>query len=115
MMMNFFKSLFGGGGTVITPEQYQQEFKQAKKPHMLIDVRTPEEFNSGHIPGAVNIDVQVLQQRLKQIPRDKAVVLYCRSGNRSASAAGMLQRAGYTEVFDLGGIGAWARAGLPVK
>jgi rhodanese-related sulfurtransferase len=116
MMMDFFRSLFGGSaGTVITPEQYQQDFKQAKKPHTLIDVRTPEEFNGGHIPGAINIDVQVLEQRMKEIPQDKAVVLYCRSGNRSSTAAGMLQRAGYTDVFDLGGIGAWARAGLPIK
>ena len=114
-MMDFFRSIFGGSGTVLTPEQYQQDFKQAKKPHMLIDVRTPEEFRSGHIPGAINIDVQTLQQRLKDIPSDKAVVLYCRSGNRSATAAGILQRAGYTDVFDMGGIGAWTRAGLPIK
>lgn len=114
-MMDFFRSLFGGAGTVISPEQYQQDFKQAKKPHVLIDVRTPEEFKSGHIPGAINIDVGVLQQRLKDIPSNKAVVVYCRSGNRSASAAGMLQRAGYTDIYDLGGIGAWSRAGLPIK
>jgi rhodanese-related sulfurtransferase len=115
-MMDLFKSLFGGSsGTVITPQQYQQDFAHAKKPHVLIDVRTPEEFNSGHIPGAINIDVQVLPRRMQEIPANKAVVLYCRSGNRSATAAGMLQRAGYGDVYDLGGIGAWARAGLPVK
>lgn len=115
-MMDLFRSLFGGSsGTVITPQQYQHDFAQAKKPHILIDVRTPEEFRGGHIPGAVNIDVQALAQRMNEIPANKAIVLYCRSGNRSATAAGMLQRAGYADVYDLGGIGAWARAGLPVK
>jgi rhodanese-related sulfurtransferase len=114
-MMNLFRTLMGGGGTVISPDQYQTDFAKPRKPHVLIDVRTPEEFGSGHIPGAINIDVQVLTQRLQDIPRDRPVVLYCRSGNRSATAAGMLQRAGYGEVFDLGGIGAWARAGLPIK
>ena len=114
-MMDFFRSLFGGAGTAITPEQYQQDFKQAKKQHVLVDVRTPEEFKSGHIPGAINIDVQAFGRRMNEIPQNKAVVLYCRSGNRSASAAGMLQRAGYTDIYDLGGIGAWARAGLPIK
>ena len=74
-----------------------------------------DRFQSGHIPGALNIDVQVLPTRLKDVPKDKPVVLYCRSGNRSASAAGMLQRAGYTEIYDLGGIGAWAQAGFPIR
>ncbi len=114
-MMNLFRSIMGGGGTLISPAQYQQDFAKAKKAHTLIDVRTPNEFRTGHIPGAINIDVQILAGRLKDVPPGKPVVLYCRSGNRSASAAGMLRRAGYAEVFDLGGIGAWAQAGLPVK
>lgn len=113
-MFDFFRTLMGGGNT-ISAEQYQQDYVAAKKPHMLIDVRTPEEFRSGHIPGAINIDVQVLMSKLNKVPQDKTVVLYCRSGNRSASAAGMLKRAGYTDVLDLGGIGAWVRAGFPVK
>lgn len=105
----------GSAGRVISPNQYKVEFADANKPHVLIDVRTPEEFKSGHIPGAVNIDVQVLPQRLAEIPRDKAVVLYCRSGNRSNYAAHLLQRAGYTEVYDLGGIGDWRAAGYPIR
>ena len=114
-MMNLLRSLMGGAGTVISPQQYKQDFSAPKRAHTLIDVRTAMEFQSGHIPGALNIDVQVLSARLKDVPKDKPVVLYCRSGNRSASAAGLLQGAGYTEIYDLGGIGAWAQAGFPIR
>lgn len=114
-MMNLLRNLMGGAGTVISPQQYKQDFSAPKRAHTLIDVRTPMEFQSGHIPGALNIDVQVLPARLKDVPKDKPVVLYCRSGNRSASAAGVLQRAGYTEIYDLGGIGAWAQAGFAIR
>lgn len=115
-MLNLLKSLMGGSaGTAISPTRYKTEFADARKPHVLIDVRTPEEFKSGHIPGAINIDVQVLAQRLQDIPHDKAVVLYCRSGNRSSYAAHILQRAGYAEVYDLGSIGDWRAAGYPIR
>ncbi|MCS7055692.1 MAG: rhodanese-like domain-containing protein [Thermoflexales bacterium] len=115
-MLSLLKSLIGGSaGITLSPAQYKAEFADARKPHVLIDVRTPEEFKSGHIPGAINIDVQVLPQRLEEIPRDKAVVLYCRSGNRSSYAAHLLRRAGYTDVYDLGGIGEWRAAGYPVR
>ncbi|MCS7088689.1 MAG: rhodanese-like domain-containing protein [Thermoflexales bacterium] len=113
-MFQFLKR-FGFSNNVLTPQQYQQEFKLANRPHVLIDVRTPEEFRMGHIPGAKNIDVQVIGQRLKDIPQDKPVVLYCRSGSRSAIAASILRSAGYTEVYDLGGIGDWQAAGFPIE
>jgi len=96
----------------ISPAEYMAQF--AGTPHFLLDVRTPEEFAGGHLDGAANINVQELQSRLSEIPRDQPVVLYCRSGNRSAQAAQMLQAAGFTGVYDLGGIIAWEQAGLPV-
>lgn len=98
---------------VIDPARYQNEFSSA--PHLLLDVRTAEEFASGHIPGAVNISIQELSSRLSEVPTDLPVVLYCRSGNRSAQALGLLQGAGYTNVYDMGGIIAWQAAGLPVE
>jgi rhodanese-related sulfurtransferase len=99
----------------LSPSQYQAEFSQPKAPHLLVDVRTAGEFQEGHIPGAVNIDLQRLAQRLGEIPRDQPVVLYCRSGSRSATAAGLLARAGYVHVYDLGGIITWRAQGLPVR
>ena len=67
-----------------------------KQAHTLVDVRTAEEFSSGYIPGAINIAVQELSGKLNKIPKDKPVVVYCRSGNRSAHAAQTLLAAGYS-------------------
>jgi rhodanese-related sulfurtransferase len=101
--------------TRLTPGEYQTQFVQPKTPHLLVDVRTAGEFAGGHIPGAVNIDLQQLSSRLNEIPRDQPVVLYCRSGSRSATAARLLGQQGYEHVYDLGGIIAWQRQGLPVR
>jgi rhodanese-related sulfurtransferase len=72
----------------------------------LLDVRTPEEFARGHVDGALNIPVQALADEMSRVPRDRAVVVYCRSGRRSATAAGLLAEAGYA-VRDLGPMSAW--------
>ncbi len=74
----------------------------------LVDVRMPDEFASGHVPGAVNIPVHEIKSRLAEIgPPTTKVVVYCRSGSRSASAAYTLQKAGYANVYDLGPASAW--------
>ena len=99
----------------ITPADYQSQFVSTGAPHLLVDVRTAEEFASGHIHGAVNIPVEELPQRLSEVPRDEMVVLYCHSGRRSGIASGILSDAGYTQIRDLGGINAWIDAGLPVE
>ncbi|MDW8395367.1 MAG: rhodanese-like domain-containing protein [Anaerolineae bacterium] len=113
-MFQFLKFLTGTAQGTLSPKQYHEMFKASDRPHVLIDVRSREEFKGGHIPGAVNIDVQEIDRRLSEIPRDKPVVLYCRSGSRSAIAASILKRAGFAEVYDLGGIGDWQAAGYPV-
>jgi phage shock protein E len=100
---------------LIGPHEYQAQFAEAGRSHLLLDVRTPEEFAGGHIPGSVNISLQTLAQRLDEIPRNQPVVIYCRVGNRSAEAAEILQTAGYREVYDLGGIVGWAARGYPVQ
>jgi phage shock protein E len=99
----------------IKPKEYQSAFVEASTPHLLVDVRTPQEFNSGYIEGAVNIPLQELAQRADEIPTDQPVVLYCRSGNRSSNAARMLSNAGYEQVYDLGGVIDWQRQGLPLQ
>lgn len=74
---------------------------------LLLDVRTAEEYGAGHLAGAVNIPVQQLAERLSEVgTRERPVVVYCRSGGRSAQAASLLQRAGY-QVCDLGPMSAW--------
>lgn len=74
----------------------------------LVDVRTPEEFASGHLPGAINIPVQDLPGRAPEIGAvTDRVVVYCRSGSRSARAARLLTEAGFTAVLDGGAMAAW--------
>jgi phage shock protein E len=74
----------------------------------LLDVRTPEEFREGHVPGARNIPVQELARRLSEVgPPGTPVVVYCRAGARAASAAELLQRAGYPQVLNLVHQGNW--------
>ena len=73
----------------------------------LVDVRMPAEYAAGHVPGAVNIPVQELAHRLEELgSTERAVVVYCRSGARSASAARLLREAGY-RVTDVGPMSAY--------
>lgn len=99
--MAFLSSLFG------TPGAAKQAKEWVQGGARLLDVRTPEEFASGHIPGAKNIPLQVLPTQLKQVgKKGDRVVVYCRSGGRSASARGLLETAGF-QVCDLGPMSAW--------
>lgn len=69
----------------------------------IIDVRTPGEFQSGHIKGAINIPLQSLSGNLSKIKKDKPVITCCASGMRSASAKSILKSGGFTEVYNGGG------------
>ena len=76
---------------------------------VLLDVRTPEEYRSGHIPGSKNIPLQTID-RVGSVAenKDTALYVYCQSGARSRQAAGMLKQMGYTNVNNIGGIAAYA-------
>jgi len=77
----------------------------------VVDVRTPQEFASGHVPGAINIPYEEIGKRAAEIgPASTPVVLYCRSGRRSAIAAETLQKAGYTKLYDMQVVTAWPGA-----
>lgn len=82
----------------------------------LIDVREPEEYDAGHIPGITLIPMNEVAARLGEIPTDKKVILTCRSGNRSGQVAQFLREQGYDNVHNMqGGILAWQAAGFPVE
>lgn len=75
---------------------------------LLVDVRTPGEFRGGHIEGAINVPLQELGGRLGELgAKDRAVVVYCQSGMRSRGAQETLVSKGFSQVYNLGGIGAW--------
>ena len=74
----------------------------------LLDVRGPDEFADGHLPGAIHIPVDELPARLAELePRHAGVVVYCRSGRRSARAAELLRSSGFRDVHDLGPMSDW--------
>lgn len=80
----------------------------------LVDVREPDELVDGSLPGAVNIPVGDLPQRCDELDRAKPVIVFCRSGGRSASAAEFLAASGYGDVTNLeGGMLAWLEAQQP--
>jgi len=72
---------------------------------LIVDVRTPDEFADEAYPKAVNIPLSILPAKLDQLgPKDKPIVLYCASGARSAQAARFLQKAGFSNVVNAGGL-----------
>ena len=83
----------------------------------VVDVRTPAEFAAGHVEGAVNIDVQdaSFDSRIAELDKTAAYFVYCRSGNRSATASDRMAAAGFTDLTNLdGGLNDLAAAGVPV-
>ena len=81
---------------------------------VILDVRTPAEFASGHIEGAVNIDVGSpdFGAKIGELDKGASYAVYCRSGNRSATALSQMDAAGFTQAYHLGGgVQAWASSG----
>lgn len=92
----------------IGPEEARDMMRQNQE-YILLDVRTQEEYDEAHIAGAVLLpDYQIAENAAAQLPDKEAVILvYCRSGRRSAAAAQMLAAMGYANVYDFGGILDW--------
>jgi len=85
----------------------------APDPPLLLDVRTAREYGEAHIEGAVNVPLSQLAGRIGELPTDRAIVVYCASGYRSAIASSLLRREGLPRVANLvGGLGAWNSAQL---
>ena len=112
--MNLLSSLFGPPLPSLNALELSEKLKNAKRP-LVLDVRQPEEYRTGHIIGAKLIPLGELGQRLKELPKDKEIVCVCASGSRSRSATKLLIREGYN-AFDMsGGMMTWARAKLTMK
>ncbi|MEE9434777.1 MAG: rhodanese-like domain-containing protein [Sphingorhabdus sp.] len=87
------------------------------KDAILIDVRTPEEFGSGHLAGADNVDFKAADfiEKISQLDKSKHYVVYCGSGKRSGKATAKMEELGFAKITDVdGGITAWNAAKLPV-
>ena len=92
----------------ISQDQAKQMMEE-EKDFLLVDVRTKEEFEEGHIPGAINLPVEEIGDSQPQLlpNKDQVLLLYCRSGRRSQEAANKLAGMGYTKVYEFGGIMDW--------
>jgi len=93
----------------LTAKEYRKIIIETESPQ-IIDVRTPQEFNSNSITGAVNINIydSNFDAKIQELDKDRPVFLYCRSGSRSNKASNKLAEMGFTEVYDLkGGITSW--------
>lgn len=116
MVITAMESCAGNDNRLLAPEEFSKLI-ETNPDVEFIDVRTPEEYSEGYIPGAINIDWSApdFEAKVKaKVPAGKEIALYCRSGRRSSEAASLLKEAGY-KVADLkGGILAWEEAGLPV-
>lgn len=92
----------------ITAEE-AKEIMDTREGYIILDVRTPEEYEEGHIPGAVVIpNTEIKTRAEEELPdKDQLILVYCRSGRRSKTAAEILVELGYTNIREFGGIIDW--------
>ena len=103
----------GGYGDVTVQEA--RRLIEDKPGLVLLDVRTASEYEEGHIEGAVNIPVQELSVRFDELSIEDELLVYCRTGNRSAQAVDVLLDLGFTKIYHMDeGITGWIEAGYPV-
>ena len=108
--------LAGCGGNAASESTYQQITQEEAKEMMdtqeviILDVREQDEYDSGHIPGAVLLPVGTIDEDTAAeviSEKDSTVLVYCRSGNRSKTASSALAELGYTNIYEFGGINTW--------
>lgn len=98
----------------ISPAELHTQRESGTAP-VVIDVRTPEEYATGHIPDAVNIPFDQIAKRIDELDTPNGVALYCMVGPRARKGEAALLAAGYAKTFHIeGGLAAWKKAGLPI-
>jgi phage shock protein E len=95
-MINFIKSIFGMGQTI----DYKNEIANGA---VIVDVRTKSEFAGGHIKGSMNIPLDMLQDNINKIAKNKTIITCCASGMRSSAAKSLLKKKGFDNVHNGGG------------
>jgi hydroxyacylglutathione hydrolase len=103
-------------GRATIPQLTPKDLAPKLKNVTVLDVRSANEWDEGHLPGATHIPLGYLVDRLGDIPSNQPVVVHCQSGARSSIAASILERAGFSSVSNLtGGLSAWTASGLPIE
>lgn len=100
----------------ITAEALEARLRATDGKPLVVDVREPAEFDAGHIASALLAPLGNVEAQLASVPKDREIVLVCRSGRRSASAYRRLAERGYTRLLNMdGGMLAWEKLGYPVE
>ena len=82
---------------------------------VILDVRTPSEYEDAHIEGAINISVEEIVDRLNELSANDVILVYCRTGNRSGTAVVIMEENGFSKIYHMyEGISTWISEGLPV-
>ncbi len=121
MFNNTINSIFArktqpsGNKLEITPDEFK--VKLARDRGVIIDVRTRREYEEGHLKNAVQYSLMngEFHQKLESLDKNKTYYLYCRSGNRSGQAARIMKQHGFENVYNIGGFGQLAYAGLEIE
>jgi rhodanese-related sulfurtransferase len=116
-MSGLLSRLFGGGEQPVLIDIAELQRRLAAGAVLLVDVRQPEEYAPGHLPGAINVPLPELSGRIVELAsRQEPIVVVCQTDRRSARAASELMAAGVRDVVVLrGGTAGWQEAGLPLE
>jgi len=110
--------IVNGGITGSLPAETNvaKSYSMYQKGAFVLDIRTTEEWNDFHVPNTTHIPLEELATRLDEVPRDRQIIIICRSGNRSQEGRGILLEAGFPDVTSVkGGLIAWQAAGYPIE
>ncbi len=113
-----FPSLTAEKDTTVLPLEVSvsEAYQMRENGAFVLDVREPNEWEAGHIPGATLISLGDLESRLDEIPKDQEILIVCRSGNRSAQAREILKNKGFNQVTSMaGGMNQWAAKSFVVE
>jgi len=103
-----------GAGALPALVSVDQAYQMYQEGTFVLDVRTPEEWNEFHAPNTTLIPLDELASRVNELPKDKPIVVVCRSGNRSQTGRDILRQAGYNAASMTGGLNEWRASGHPV-
>jgi len=99
----------------MAPDKAYQLWREKSEEVVILDVRTPGEYRSGHVKGAMNVDYYAnFEAEVQKLPKDKIYLLHCASGRRSGEATAIMRRLGY-KAYNIGGFGAVKIAGFPTE
>jgi rhodanese-related sulfurtransferase len=114
--MSFVRNMFGGGVPAVSVQEAAELLGDGGDGALIVDVREPNEYTQARATGAVLLPLGQLNTRFAELPRDRKLLLMCRTGGRSQNATRFLNQQGFEDAANVsGGIVAWHNAGLPTK